>query len=196
MTRFCKNQAQCIFSTVSIFHQRSNIPTVINIALMLFVFLVPILNKTHKMLYWFCVIYASSSFVLSRFPFFSNVVFDDSFILKGVSPLASSKLSPFLRRSVYPVKEQCDGKPLDLRKILINWRRRSGLRQLMHRQLNFSFFVGLTQQQGLYLKKSDQETLVCFLFKLECISGTDSVYIILGFVKTIFEPFFNCTLSQ
>ena len=70
-----------VFSFVSFFHQWKNIRTVINIAPMLFVFLAPILDKTHKMLYWFCVTYASSSFVLNRFPFFSDVAYDDSLIL-------------------------------------------------------------------------------------------------------------------
>ena len=64
-----------VFSTISIFHQQKNIRTVINIAPILFVFLGPILDKTHKILCWFYVIYASSSFVLNKFPFFSDVTF-------------------------------------------------------------------------------------------------------------------------
>ena len=74
---FAKNQAQYIFHCKD-FHQRKNIRTFINIAPMLFVFLGSILDKTHKMLYWFCVIYASSPFAFNRFPSFPDVAFNDS----------------------------------------------------------------------------------------------------------------------
>ena len=85
-----------VFSFVSIFHQRKNIRTVINIIPTIFVFLAHILDKTHKMLYWFYVIYASSSFVLNRFPFFSDVAFDDSLIfIKFVELIVISLLKTF-----------------------------------------------------------------------------------------------------
>ena len=67
-----------IFFTVRNFRQWKKIRTFINIALMLFAFLDSIRDKTHKTLYWFCVIYASSSFVFNRFPSFSDVAFHDS----------------------------------------------------------------------------------------------------------------------
>ena len=62
-----------VFFTGSIFHQPKKIRTVINIAPILFVFFAPILDKTHKMLYWIYVTYASSSFVPNMFLFFSDV---------------------------------------------------------------------------------------------------------------------------
>ena len=67
---FVKNQAQCINYCKHLSISEKNIWTVINIAPTVFVFLAPILYKTHKMFYWFRVIYASSSFVLTGFPSF------------------------------------------------------------------------------------------------------------------------------
>ena len=52
------------------------------------------------MLYWFLVIYASSSFVLTRFPFFSDVAFDDFFILTkfaGLTVISFLKTFSFLK---------------------------------------------------------------------------------------------------
>ena len=89
-----------VFSTVSIFHQRKNIRTVINIAPILFVFLGPILDKTHKILYWFYVIYASSSFVLNKFPFISDVTFSNFLILikfAGLIVISFFKTFSFLK---------------------------------------------------------------------------------------------------
>ena len=62
----------------------------------------------------------------------------------------------------------------------------------MDKQLSFSFF--LMQSYGLYLKKTIKETCVNFWQKLECNLQIDSVYTILGAVKTTLKPFLSCTL--
>ena len=68
------------------------------------------------------------------------------------------------------------------------------MRQLMHKQLSFSFLVGLMQYCGLCLKKTVKEACINFWQKLECNLRTDSVYTILGAVKTTFQTFLSCPL--
>ena len=96
---FMKSQGQCIFHCkhLSSAEKPSNN---YQHSSMLFVFPAPTLDKTYKMLYWFRVIYASSSFELNKFPFFSDLSFDESLILikfAGLIDISFLKTFSFLK---------------------------------------------------------------------------------------------------